>query len=289
LLEAGPVEDEQLDRLTRNGDECSRVRSEPTAVKEAAWQTPINPWHRIHIDYAEVDGKVFLVIVEATSKWPEMFEMKTSTAAATIDVLRGVFARFGHPFEIVSDNGPQFTSAEFQSFLSRSGIRHQMGAPFNPKTNGLAERMVRSAKESMEKMKNQPGSFYVKLQRFLLSYRNTAHAKTGRSQAVVMFGRSLRTRLDLLLPVPRATPEKAVPAKFHVGQSVLARPRESKRLNYRPRETYWNVSVPCSSWKRCLDQTPRRSTAPWCTAENYRLRPLPYLLLLNHITHHQKL
>ena len=169
---------EQLDQLTMYYEECSRIRSEPAAVKEAAWPTPINPWHRIHIDYAEVVGKVFFVIVDTTSKWPEIFLMKTSTAAATIDVLREVFSRFGHPFKIVSDNGLQFTSAEFQSFLSKNGIRHQMGAPFNPKTNVLTEWMVRSAKEAMEEMKNQPGSFYVKLQRFLLSYRNTPHAKT---------------------------------------------------------------------------------------------------------------
>ena len=155
----------------------------------------------------------------------------TSTADETIDVLRGVFARFSHPFDIVSDNGPQLTSVEFESFLTSSGIRHQIRAPFNPKTNGLAERVVRSAKESMAKMKNQPGS-YVKLQRFLLSYRNTPHARTGRYPVVIMFGRPLPTHLALLLPVPRGIPEETVPAKFHVGQPVLAR-------DYRPWEPKW--------------------------------------------------
>ena len=96
-----------------------------------------------------------------------------------------------------------------------------MGAPFNPKTNGLVERMVRSAKESMEKMENQPGSFYVKLQRFLLSYYNTPHAKTGRSLAVLMFvGHCVSTSCYQSHEELR---KKTVTTKFRVGQPILAR------------------------------------------------------------------
>ena len=46
----------------------------------------------------------------------------------------------GLPVHIVSDSGTQFTSSEFESFLSKNGIAHTCTAPGHPETNGLAER-----------------------------------------------------------------------------------------------------------------------------------------------------
>ena len=45
--------------------------------------------------------------------------MSSTTAAATITAFRDVFARFGFPVNVVTDNGPQFISAEFGEFLRR--------------------------------------------------------------------------------------------------------------------------------------------------------------------------
>ena len=45
------------------------------------------------------------------------FSTITTAAAVTINVLRAVFARYGLPHEVVSDDGPQFVSEEYQTFL----------------------------------------------------------------------------------------------------------------------------------------------------------------------------
>lgn len=52
-------------------------------------------------------------IVDSHSKWLEVFPVATTTATATINVLRAVFARYGLPREVVSDNVPQFVSEEY--------------------------------------------------------------------------------------------------------------------------------------------------------------------------------
>ena len=48
--------------------------------------------------------------------------MSSTTATATIQVLRTTFARYGIPESIVSDNGPQFSSSEFAQFCHANSI-----------------------------------------------------------------------------------------------------------------------------------------------------------------------
>ena len=65
-------------------------------------------------------NSMFLVIIDAHSKWVEIF--RTSTSTITIQCLRFTFSRFGIPHTIVSDNGSCFTSTEFGKFLRLNGI-----------------------------------------------------------------------------------------------------------------------------------------------------------------------
>ena len=67
---------------------------------------------------------MLLVILDAYSKWPEVYVMSSTTAGKTIAVLREVFSCFGLPKVFVSDNGPQFIVEEFKQFMATNGIRH---------------------------------------------------------------------------------------------------------------------------------------------------------------------
>ena len=67
-------------------------------------------------------GKMFFVLIDSHSKWPEVFIMPSTTTTKTIEVLRQVFACYGFPEQLVSDNGPQFISKEFAVFLKLNGI-----------------------------------------------------------------------------------------------------------------------------------------------------------------------
>ena len=87
------------------------------------WLT--RPWTRVHLDFAgPFLGFMYLVLVDATSKWLEVHPMQTITASKTIEVLRSIFATHGLPRKVVTDNGPTFTSNEFGEFMSKNGIRH---------------------------------------------------------------------------------------------------------------------------------------------------------------------
>ena len=93
---------------------------------------------------------MFLIVVDAHSKWLEIEKMDTKTSTKAIEKLQSLFARNGVPSQLVSDNGPQFKSEEFQMFLKRNGIKHLTSAPCHPASNGLAERCVQSFKSAMK-------------------------------------------------------------------------------------------------------------------------------------------
>lgn len=135
------------------------------------------------------------MVVDAHSKWPEVFCTQSTTASRTVDFLRITFARFGLPLQLVSDNGPQFTCEEFQHFMKRNGIKHITSAPFHPATNGLAERFVQTLKQSLRAMKGENGTLQKKIANILLTYRNTPHTTTNETPAMLMMKRNLRTRL----------------------------------------------------------------------------------------------
>ena len=74
------------------------------------------------------DHCTYLLLVDSHSKWPEIWEVSstsTSTStSATIDVLQHIFSVFSLPKQLVSDNGLQFTSHDFKIFLRHNGIKH---------------------------------------------------------------------------------------------------------------------------------------------------------------------
>ena len=93
-------------------------RANPPAVTLNSWVWPSGPWHRIHVDFAgPFMNFMFLLVVDAYSKWVEVVPMSVTLTSKTIEVLREMFARYGLPQLLVSDNGPQFTSQEFDKWI----------------------------------------------------------------------------------------------------------------------------------------------------------------------------
>ncbi|XP_035904772.1 uncharacterized protein K02A2.6-like isoform X6 [Anopheles stephensi] len=181
---------------------CQAAAKSPPSQIPSCWPKPPGPWHRVHIDYAgPVEGAYFLIAVDAYSKWPEIIKTASITSFATISILRGIFARFGPPVTLVSDNGTQFSSEAFKEFCECNGIDHVRTPPFHPQSNGQAERFVDTFKRSLKKIRARNVSLEEALDLFLLTYRSTPNpALDQRTPAEVMFGRTTRTIHHLLRP-----------------------------------------------------------------------------------------
>ena len=66
------------------------------------------------------------------------------TAKCVINHMQSIFARFGVPEIVVSDNGPQYSSEAFSNFATEYGFQHLTSSPLYPQSNGEAERAVRT-------------------------------------------------------------------------------------------------------------------------------------------------
>ena len=125
-----PGMDKEIESCVKNCTECQSSRKDPPATPGQPWPEADKPWTRVHIDYAgPLEGRMFLLIIDAYSRWLDIFVTNTLTSVVTIELLRWSFASLGLP-EVVSDNATAFTSAEFSNFLRRNGIKHILTPPY---------------------------------------------------------------------------------------------------------------------------------------------------------------
>ena len=231
-----PGMDKDIEDHGKGCDVCQVSRHSEVKVPLHRWEWPQRPWERIHVDYAgPFLGRMFLIVVDAHSKWIEVAIVNSATSSTTIERLRQIFATHGLPETMVSDNGTVFSSMEFLEFCSRNHIRHIRTAPYHPASNGQVERAVQTFKDAKDAMKrNSSDSIETRVSRFLFHYRITPHTTTGVSPAELMLGRQLRSHLSLVRQnatqlasrqqkqkeyYDRRTREKTV----EVGESVLVR------------------------------------------------------------------
>ncbi|GAB1859781.1 hypothetical protein CAJAP_00860 [Camponotus japonicus] len=128
-----PGIDADIEGIARACTECGKHAHAPPKYREHHWEYPKGPWERIHIDYAgPVEGMMLLIIVDAFSKWLEVKVMSSTTSTATIGTLDELFATYGVPITVVSDNGTQFASAEFKVSTNKWNQVPQIYGPVSP-------------------------------------------------------------------------------------------------------------------------------------------------------------
>ena len=173
------------------------VEKSSKQIKEPLIPTilPEYPFQRVAVDLCEKGGKMYMVVVDYYSRYIEIFPLLHTSSSSVIKGLREIFARHGIPEELVSDNGPQFSSRVFGEFVNEWGITHVSSSPHHPQGNGAAERAVQTAKNIIAQKDYELA---------LLTYRATPVTGLGISPAELAFGRKIRTRLpsirESLLP-----------------------------------------------------------------------------------------
>ncbi|UYV85057.1 K02A2.6-like, partial [Cordylochernes scorpioides] len=131
-----------------------------------------------------------LIFKDNYSGFIDFKEMKTMNYAETIESLKKWFSVHGIPRLLETDNGPNFTSRDFKDFQKKWLFDHQTSIPLYPKSNGLAERAVQTAKNLIKKCLDSG----QEVELALLNFYNTPRDGLP-SPAQCLFSRRTRTLL----------------------------------------------------------------------------------------------
>lgn len=151
---------------------------------------PELPWCKVSCDLFEFMSKHYLVVMDYYSKYIELVSITELNSNFIINKLKSFWARHGIPQTLVTDSGTQFTSKEFQNFVSQYEFDHIMTSPKYSQSNGQIESGVKIAKGILSKCHMSNTDLYIAL----LNYRNTSKSSLP-SPAQLLFSRNLNSLL----------------------------------------------------------------------------------------------
>ncbi|XP_046753091.1 uncharacterized protein K02A2.6-like [Diprion similis] len=278
-----PGIDRDIEEISKSCVLCLENADYPPRARLHPWSWPDAPNQRLHGDFlGPIDSQMYIVILDAFSKWLDVRPMSDITSKQTILVLKDYFTTWGLPVKLVTDNGPAFTSKEFMEFLVKYGVMHIRTAPYHPASNGAAENSVKTFKKKFKILVKSGLDKQEALFKFLFYYRATQHSTTGYSPAELQTGRAFRTRLDLLRPTLRNKVQVSQEAQqrnfcgircvqFEVNEKVMVKDYSSSSwilatvTSKLSPVTYQVIASNGIVWKRHVDQIKK------CTQE---IRPV---------------
>ena len=130
------------------------ISNHPKQIAESiqAHEVPDIPWYKVGVDFFVLDGKDYLTIVDYYSQNIEVRTMTSTTSKAVLNTMKAIFARYGTPMEVVSDNSLQLSSQEFHDFNKHWDFEHTTSSPHYPASNGQAENAVKIMKNMITKV-----------------------------------------------------------------------------------------------------------------------------------------
>ena len=196
---------------------CNTYQKSQTKEPMVLSQPPSRPWAKIGVDLFEHKGLHYLLSVDYYPKWIELAKLDNLSSTNTIKYLKSQFSRYGIPDQLVSDNGPQFISAEFEEFSKNYGFIHTTTSPHYPQANGQAERAVQTVKTLLNKAKDP--------YKAMMNYRNTPLEEVNLSPAQLMMGRRLKTSLPTTTPLLKPQAAEGV-------QNIFKKQKENQKKHY---------------------------------------------------------
>ena len=163
-----PGLDADITDYMRRCQECIK-KAHPPKEPLQAHDVPSQPWKHIAMDHFYQNGKLYLLVCDYFSKFPFIFQTKSTS-----------FAHIKEQLELV----------QFNSFLSGLGIKHTTSSPNYPQSNGFIERQIQTVKRLMDKATSTGRSF----QEALTGLRANPIAEAMPSPAEILHGRNLTAR-----------------------------------------------------------------------------------------------
>ena len=210
---------EQVAELMSKCNVCNSYKTEQQKEPLICHESPTRPWESIAADLFVFHGKDYLVTTDRYSNFFEVDRLYSKSSSEAITKMKAHIARYGIPNKLISDNGPNFTSREFNLFTDSYNIENINSSPTKAQSNDKAENSVKTAKKIMQKALNAHSDPYL-----VFLDRNTPTEGYTASPAWRMLNRRTRT----LLPMSNRLLKPEIPTEVYKSQ----RPNQAKQAFY---------------------------------------------------------
>jgi hypothetical protein len=177
---------------------CDRVKANFEVKEPALKPLPImGMFYRWGVDlckmpFKSVSGNRYVVVmIDHFSKWIDLVPILEKTSHHTAAALQGVLCRYGAPAEVLTDQGEEF-QGEFAKLFAKLLIDHRLTSRDHPQSDKLAERMVQTVKEALQKyvLKSDRHHWDVRLCWIAMGYRmSRQNSLAGYSPYFLLFRR----------------------------------------------------------------------------------------------------
>ena len=205
-------------------------REEPIKVTNI----PSHPWDTVSIDHGGKypDGHYNLVLIDRRNRYPVAEAVPSTNFKVNKERLKHIFATYGTPKRIESDNRPPFSSKDFQEFALEKPFEHHKITPINLRENGEVKRFLQMLNKN-EQIAHQQGKRRLKrqnvIQDMLTAYRSTPLPATGITPYEAMRGATVRTKLDHIQPkVQRSEKDDIIDERDEVYKQKIIQNREGR-------------------------------------------------------------
>ena len=137
---------DKLKELITNCTTCLKFSSQkPTYLPN--WQftrheITVHQWSKLASDIFYFEGDSYLLIVDYKSRFLIIRKLSSMTSKAISHHMQAIFAEYGWSNTLVTDNGPCYTSKDFQMLIESMSVNHITSSPHHPQSNGLLWNVV---------------------------------------------------------------------------------------------------------------------------------------------------
>ena len=142
--------------------------------------------------------RYILTMMDLFSKFPAAVPLKKVDNTSVLDAMLEIFASYGLPKILLTDQGSVFTSRLTKAMCQQFGITKIQTTPYHPQSDGALERFHASLKGMLKRSGSDLKNWDKSLKFLLFAYRSTPHCTTGYAPFTLLFGRDVRGPIDIL-------------------------------------------------------------------------------------------
>lgn len=201
---------------------CQQHKSSPGLQQQWQELPPVSkPLDRVSVDVMDLVAgcqgyRYVLTLLDHYSRYVVFRALKTKTTEEVSVAFKTYLTHFGVPHSLLSDNGGEFTSAQFKDLCRTHNIKLAYTTPYHPQGNSLTERMHRTVKAVLRTLcQGHPNHWPRMLEDTQIVMNQAVHSTTGQQPYFAFFSRHAPRLISSELPYIAATSDE-LPAAHEV-------------------------------------------------------------------------